>query len=843
MTGQELHNWLKAQQDILDEIIAAAGREFHEQNKHRVNFPFDLTQCQVESYNLSRRPPQDLCYDRPNTPFTYSLWYHGRRVNTFLSHFATLLFSANVPVIEFFDLGAGTGAVQWGVGLVYHRMREAGLPVPKIKIVNIDISPFMLQYNRDYLWKHFKRRYPYCEEIDTPASPIEYEVNSWNNGKKIRISNAWITASYLFDISDTGADRKEYREAAIAGFKEILDTYHPSQILLLTSPTKEAMIELVTKAFEQNGFISNRIHARLLFVGRMNQVNAFRRELFALYIKDHHSYYERSIGNPAEWGEHGFIGTVISRSQQELFYENSDSGIQLYNSSIKIRREVQLNADQQKAARNVEQPSVIIGPAGCGKSIVITERIKNIVEAHDYSPGLSILLTTFNRELLGQLASWLTDILDEKRVSVHYDINYWGNQDKSCRFIFTGSNQVNIRLLHFDMLPKKIGGVAYHGMVHTATHVAILNDIINEVKQRYTIGDDRQDAILNPTFLLEEYHRVIYGLQVGIQGSKEDYLNVSRRGRGMKLDRGRRELVWACLERYANHIHKNKVASFTLRRQYFLSKLQNGEVAEIFDYVFVDEFQDCTKADFEIFFHLLKDPNRIIIAGDLAQAVQLGKSANVERLREAIRVGREVNDISWNYLEGSYRLPFRICEAIVKVSEFIHTSFQKNRAASILTPYKGAPPGARPIIVYAEDEESAVNKLNDVLEQYRVFELTEKCILEEDDRLSVLTNLHSDSVLRLKGMEKHCVIWSTRAAINQRKERYEFVYTILSRTSSVLIVLLFPNDQSGSGGTQAEFSEIIGHFRQDRIILWDQETRDNYEAFCGQALMEIDEEE
>jgi DNA helicase II / ATP-dependent DNA helicase PcrA len=78
----------------------------------------------------------------------------------------------------------------------------------------------------------------------------------------------------------------------------------------------------------------------------------------------------------------------------------------------------------------------------------------------------------------------------------------------------------------------------------------------------------------------------------------------------------------------------------------------------------VDEFQDCTRADFEIFFNLLNNPNHLIISGDLAQAVHLGKSANIESLREAIRSERTMNDISWNYLDGSYRLPFRVCEAV-----------------------------------------------------------------------------------------------------------------------------------------------------------------------------------
>ena len=105
MKEADLINWLKAQKETLDRIIAQAGEDFHNDNKGRSNFSFDLAQCQAESYYLSQNPPQDLCYDRPNTPLTYSLWYHGRRVNTFLSRYARTFFSNTDDVLEVFELG------------------------------------------------------------------------------------------------------------------------------------------------------------------------------------------------------------------------------------------------------------------------------------------------------------------------------------------------------------------------------------------------------------------------------------------------------------------------------------------------------------------------------------------------------------------------------------------------------------------------------------------------------------------------------------------------------------------------------------------------------------------
>lgn len=844
MKEVQLAEWLRQQQPVLDQIIADAAREYHAVHKERPNFGFDLGACQAELFNLSHN--QDLCYDRPNIAFCYSLWYHARRVNTFLTHFArVILQQREQPAIECFDLGAGTGAVQWAIGLLYQWMKTTGQNVPRIRIINIDTSPFMLHYSRDFLWKHFLLKYPGCRDFD---ADIEYEVNSWNNKKAIKVADAWITASYLFDISDT-TDIGDYRKAVLDGFREILEAYDPSKLLLLTSVLKEHLMDEVSAQFKASDYLVEKIsNTGLLLSGDLPVVNQFRKELLHQYDNLLLTPAERSIGRPATWHDQSFAATVITKRAIELFRQTQHAEkIRLHDASIKVRRDVVLNVEQEKAARNINQPTVIIGPAGCGKSIVLTERIKNIVEDVDYDPNLRILVTTFNKELLGQLTQWIRDLLKEGRFRIEYDANYWGNHQRSCRFYFDDSKIVNIRVLHFDMLPISIGEVPSWGMVDESKHKVILINIIKEVKLANRISDNRFDNILNPEFLLEEYHRVIYGLQVGINGAREDYLTIRRKGRGgdPQLNRNseRRELVWDCLERYAKYIYEKRVASFTVRRQLFLAKLMKGTTNFLFDYIVVDEFQDCTKADFEIFFRLLKHPNYLVIAGDLAQAVHLGKSANVDSLRDAIRDEREMNRISWNYLEGSYRLPFRICEAIKKISEHIKLSFRGNHAAGILTPYKGSPPGARPIVVYGRNEKDMAGKIKAIMNAYSHFDLSEKCILEKDPLLQLELQLPTDTVLRLKGMEKHCVIWSTRASVEFKKEKFEFVYTILSRTSCLLIIALFNDPENPHSRTQEIFKEAIGLLRRDRVIFWDKETKDTFDAFCLGAQYDSMEED
>ena len=828
MKEQQLINWLKAQKDNLDTIIARAAEEFHEHNKKRPNFAFDLAQCQAEFYNLSRKPPQDLCYDRPNTPLVYSLWYHGRRVNTFLSHYARVFLDNEEKIVEIFDLGAGTGAVQWGIGLIYHFMKQQGLKVPQLQIVNVDTSPFMLHYSRHYLWKHFLQFYPNCRDFDSGTNQIEYHINAWANIQKLKITNAWITASYLFDISDTDASTN-YKAEALEGFQQILKLYNPSRLLLLTAESKENVMREVAREFPTTDYVVKYLKANnLILEGPLNRVNDLRHYFFRTYEGNLNTDQEKSINRNAAWDDHSFASVYVAKKQQQIFETSNYNGsLHLHNVPVKQRDKVELNTDQQRAARNVDQATVIIGPAGCGKSIVLTERIKNIVEAEEYNPNVEILVTTFNTELLRQLAVWVAGILSPGK------FKYWFDEaHKGCSsFFFNNTKKPNIRFINFDMLPRILGNFRDGGLVDHNFHKEILQSKISEVKIHRGIKDQTFDDILHVDFLLEEYRRVIYGLQTGIKNA-ENYLSVSRKGRGTKLERNKRELVWECLQKYGNHIASNRIPCFTARRQAFLDKLKMEELPISFDYIAVDEFQDCTKADFEIFFRMLKDPNNLVISGDLAQSVQLGRSANIELIREAIREGRSMRDISWHYLSGSYRLPLRICEAVKYISQHIHLSYKKNRAASVLIPYKGAPPGARPIIVYGKNTKEVADKIREIFQQYSCFSIGEISILEKDKALEKeLYPIGSDTVLRLKGLEKNCVIWSTRSGIGVRREMFEFVHTILSRTSSLLIIALFENNNP-EYSTQEMFKKAIGLLRRDRLIFWDKVSKEHFDAFC-----------
>ncbi len=75
----------------------------------------------------------------------------------------------------------------------------------------------------------------------------------------------------------------------------------------------------------------------------------------------------------------------------------------------------------------------------------------------------------------------------------------------------------------------------------------------------------------------------------------------------------------------------------------------------------------------------------------------------------------------------------------------------------------------------------------------------------------------TEIILRTKGLEKKCVVWSTRIDVDTVNEKEEFIYTIFTRTVSLLIILVFPS-------IQQSYLDIINLLVPNRLIFWDEES-------------------
>lgn len=821
MNRDGLTAWLVTQQATIEQIILHAAQSFAAEHEGYDNFGYDLQCAQEEAYNLSKG--LDLCYDRYTTPLAYSLWYQARRINVFASHFAGKLVEActSGQPVEVFDLGAGTGCVQFCFGLTAVAFQKAGHLAPLLRIINVDSSPFMLNYLRLYLWPAALRFYPELQNI-----AVEYHVNAWSNNGEFHITNPWICASYLFDSSDN----EDYLRQ---NFDDLIKTFAPAKALLLSS-AQESKVRLMNRLAQtlktKLYTLTTATNPANIFRGNLDSVTAFRKNLIARYGL-------KASANPVQWSDGSFTALGLERAQSSFAFDTRQrpATLEIFNPPLRIRREVELNEEQKKAARFENNPAVITGPAGCGKSIVITEKIINVLNHHRWQGPLRILVTTFNKSLLKQLRTWLTDLLvaKDKPVRQRYYQASGANNDGTGK-LFTGQGfSVTIDFVHFEMLAGYVGGVAYRPFKEEV-HIEKLRAIIADVRRELAIPERNMTNILTPAFLLEEYHRVIYGMQCTVNSGLQAYLDIDRTGRGKGLKEvDQRPAVWAALKKYAVWMNNEEIAghSYLARRQLFFNKLERGEVANLFDFVFVDEFQDCTRTDFQIMNLLLHDTNRLVLAGDMAQAVHIGKSGFIPKDADS-------NNRKRYKLRGSYRLPFRICEAIRPLSQQLNKVSINQEETAEITPYKGAPPGSRPIFVYATDCKELAQKIVAIKRVYGVFDPKQITIMEKDQTLcqavrQLASRVETTTILRLKGLEKEFVVWSLQAEIEYEDEVLEFAYTIMTRTNCLLIV-------AASNDAKAIYAPALQCLTPERLIFWDDESAANFDNVKSQTATRYD---
>lgn len=803
-------NWIKEQKDIIDESIKLSAARYCRVHDQFDNFVYDTNQSNREAFRLSQG--KDLYYDRPGTPLTYVLWYQGRRINLLLKYVFKLIYeNRDLKNIEVFDLGAGTGALQICACISLKCLQHFNESTPNVNIINVDTSGPMIDYSKKYLWPAFTKEFGHVEEIS-----CEYSINSWVNPHNRKLATPWVFASYLFDSSDNQA-------SLAADFKKLEEKLKPEKIILFTSSQnhKVSFLNQISRELSGNYNVTSVVEDTV-YSGQMNKTQIARDWLTSEKLID--------LRNIPKWDERSFSGIILSRNKGRLAldFEPTDDALNLYTPAEVKRNEVKLSDDQVEAATNGNRPAIITGPAGCGKSIVITERIINIIKEAKQTGKLNetkILLTTFNKGLKVYLVQWLKDLLERE------GFKYRMSQKYDAGFTVEGSIVENISFMHFDILPTRIWKkhdlksypFAHRALEFDTVHNKIIEQIISEVKRNEDITTKSYDNVLNSNYIFDEYHRVIYGLQLW---DRDEYLNGERKGRPRLEKNGiRRKLIWTTVQNYLKYLEDNKISSVFTRRHKFLKQLEKDDspFANIFTHVLVDEFQDCTQSEYMIFYGLISNNNNVVLAGDYAQAIHLGTTADIPRVQN--EDGDKMKNRIYHKLVGSYRLPMNISKAIKPISQKIKDN--SNSEVDLITPYKGAPPGVRPIFIYGNNSNDISSKIISCIERYKSFDILQQnekvAILEYDIDLYKSITIkkpglaETDTILRLKGMERSVIVWSTRINIEDKDEINNFVYTILTRTSCMLIIALYDN-------TLKEYADIIKQIPESLRIIWDFET-------------------
>jgi hypothetical protein len=271
-----------------------------------------------------------------------------------------------------------------------------------------------------------------------------------------------------------------------------------------------------------------------------------------------------------------------------------------------------------------------------------------------------------------------------------------------------------------------------------------------------------------------------------------------------------------------------------------------------FDYILIDEFQDLYRTDFCLLYHLLKRKKgqkpSIGLYGDIAQAVQLGsKLASI-----TTRIPKEKRNIL--ELGESYRLPRNLVESLQPLHEKIFCLSKlsaKKYSCDVkkvsLSAVKHALPGARLIFVYGKDVAALTDKIYRVVKTFSVYnpkrwgdrntDFPEIKIMEADKDLAHALELKcgtkkvkASTILREKGLEFDCVIWSARKPI--LRNVMEGVYTILSRATTLGIVAL-----TEDGSETPDLQNIMTLLKNGNMQVYDAESESKLEGIILDSEM------
>lgn len=240
----------------------------------------------------------------------------------------------------------------------------------------------------------------------------------------------------------------------------------------------------------------------------------------------------------------------------------------------------------------------VLGGAGTGKTVVAMHRAKWLVQNRFTDPNDRILFTTFTRNLAVDIEANLKSICstDQMRRIRVINLDAWVAE-------FLRQEGVETRILYSD-------------------------ETDDLWKQAYTTAPVELGLPLS--FYQEEWQTVV--LDQGCQ-TLRDYLVARRTGRGTRLSRPQRQMIWSVFEEYRNLLREKGLRepedAMRDAAQIIAAK---GAASLPFRVVIVDEAQDMSEAAFTLLRAIAGEPapNDLFIVGDPHQRIY-GKVATLSR--------------------------------------------------------------------------------------------------------------------------------------------------------------------------------------------------------------------
>ncbi|MGC1945756.1 MAG: ATP-dependent helicase, partial [Candidatus Acidiferrales bacterium] len=278
-----------------------------------------------------------------------------------------------------------------------------------------------------------------------------------------------------------------------------------------------------------------------------------------------------------------------------------------------------LNDEQRTAVEHGEGPLLVIAGAGTGKTRVITERIRNLLESDPELAGENILGLTFTNKSAGEMKHRVTKAVGERAEGV-----WLSTFHKFClEKILTVANPALKPIEdvdHWILLRRHIAELELDQFKRLADPGEFLNDFVkffSRCQDELVTCDDYQQYVdgLRRTYdarkeLLEPDARKLEEEELARQEELARAYRVSER-----LLRERNLITFgAQLMQTVELLRSDKALLEKLREQY--------------RYILVDEFQDTNIAQLELLYLLAGNRRNIVAVGDDDQAIYRFRGAS-----------------------------------------------------------------------------------------------------------------------------------------------------------------------------------------------------------------------
>ena len=277
-----------------------------------------------------------------------------------------------------------------------------------------------------------------------------------------------------------------------------------------------------------------------------------------------------------------------------------------------------LNPAQREAVEKTEGPVLILAGAGSGKTRVLTTRIGHLIEDKGVQPA-NILAITFTNKAANEMRERVEETLESDASDM------WISTFHSCC----------VRILRKDI--NRIGYNRSFVIYDSADQVTLVKDCLKEL--------NLNDKVFEPKMIIST-----------ISGAK-DKLYDPKQFKAMHMNDNRMSKIADVYALYQDRLKRNSALDFDdlIFKTVELLKCDK-EVLDYyrnrFKYIMVDEYQDTSKAQYELIKILAKEHQNICVVGDDDQSIYGWRGADI---RNILEFEKDYDDVHVVKLEQNYR--------------------------------------------------------------------------------------------------------------------------------------------------------------------------------------------